>query len=139
MFFFVPYKDNPASTKEFFRIFQQFFSIVSPKTLENESERKIFFEDLNVPFLGMDEKDRLVLTGVRVANFLNIVNFDPIFYTTLINCLSVGLFICVCLYIFISVCLYVICTSVFLYLFLSVYLHFYPPLFPPAPSKIFYN
>ena len=27
----------------------------------------------------MDVKDRLVLTGVRVANFLNIANFDLIF------------------------------------------------------------
>ncbi len=44
----------------------------------------------------MDEKDRLVLTGVRVANFLNIANFDLIFLLNthiLSVCRFVGLYV----------------------------------------------
>ncbi len=68
----------------------------------------------------MDEKDRLVLTGVHVANFLNIANFDLIFLLSthiLSVCRFVGLFViffCLsCLSVCPSVCMSVLCTVLY--------------------------
>jgi hypothetical protein len=61
----------------------------------------------------MDENVPLVLTGVRVTNFLNITNFDLIFLHNthiLPVCLFVGLFVilfCLSCPVCLSVCLYV--------------------------------
>ncbi len=58
----------------------------------------------------MDVKDRLVLNGVRVTNFINIENFELIFlHNTHFLSVSVSLFVClfvtlICLS-FLSVCL----------------------------------
>jgi hypothetical protein len=58
----------------------------------------------------MDENVPLVLTGVRVINFLNITNFDLIFLhnTHIMSvCLFVGLFVILFCLSCLSVCLYV--------------------------------
>jgi hypothetical protein len=58
----------------------------------------------------MDENVPLVLTGVRVINFLNITNFDLIFLhnTHILSvCLFVGLFVILFCLSCLSVCLYV--------------------------------
>ena len=44
-------------------------------------KKKFFFLQPEVPFLGADENDPLVLTGRRVANFFISSNFDQIFFT----------------------------------------------------------
>ncbi len=80
-----------------------------------ESGKKKFFLQPEVPFLGMDENVPLVLTGVRVTNFLNITNFDLIFlHNTHILSVFVGLFVILfclsCLSVCLSVCMSVLCT-----------------------------
>ncbi len=57
----------------------------------------------------MDVKDRLVLNGVRVTNFINIENFELIFlHNTHFLSVSVSLFVCLFVYLSVSpVCLYV--------------------------------
>jgi hypothetical protein len=65
----------------------------------------------------MDENVPLVLTGVRVTNFLIITNFDLIFLHNihiLPVYLFVGLFVILfclsCLSVILSVCMYFLCT-----------------------------
>ncbi len=80
-------------------IFQPFLDIILPKTPSFQPE---------VPFLGMNENVPLVLTGVRVTNFLIIMNFDLIFLhnTHILSvCLFVGLHVILFCLSCLSVCL----------------------------------
>jgi hypothetical protein len=74
------------------------------------SERKIFLSIPEVCFLDAARFVRLVLTGVRVANFLNIAKFDLIFFHNthiLFVCLFFGLFVILFCLSCLSVCLFV--------------------------------
>ena len=100
------------------------------------SERKIFLSQPEVCFLDATRFVRSVLTGVRVANFFNIANFDLIFLHNthiLAVLLSVGLFsfpIClsrlsvclVCLSLLFSTEGMYVGTFVYLYICLFVFL-----------------
>jgi hypothetical protein len=57
--------------RNFFSNFSTIFGYNTPQDPQKTNpEKKNFFFQPEVPFSGMDEKDRLVLTGVRVTNFL---------------------------------------------------------------------
>ena len=87
----------PASTENFFSEFWSDFSVCFPlRPLDMRSERKKMLSIPEVCFLDATQFVRLVLTGVHVANFLNIVKFDLIFLhnTHILSVyLSVGLFV----------------------------------------------
>ncbi len=73
---------NPASTEKFFSEFWSNISVCFPlRPLYMRSERKFLLSLLEVWFLDATQFVRLVLTGVRVTNFLNIANLDLFFYT----------------------------------------------------------
>jgi hypothetical protein len=126
---------NPASIETFFSNFDQIFQYFPLRSLNMRSERKNFLSIPEVCFLDATRFVRLALTGVRVANFLNIAKYDLIFYTTLIYCLSVCLLVCLSFFSVLSVCLsvclsYVHCTvllvcTVFVNIGLSVHLYQY--------------
>jgi hypothetical protein len=105
--------------------------------MDMRSERKIFLSVLEVCFLDATRFVRLELTGVRVANFFNIANFDQIFLHNthiLAVLLSVGLFsflICLsCL----SVCMSVFITEG---MYVGTFVYLYICLFDFLPSCIF--
>jgi hypothetical protein len=81
-----------------------------------KSENFFFLHQLEVCFLGADRFDRLVLTGVSVAKFLNFANFFLIFLhnTHILSvCWSVSRsFLCV-----LSVCMSVLCTVQYVQLY----------------------
>jgi hypothetical protein len=96
------------------------------------SERKFFLSEPEVCFSDATRFVRLVLTGVRVANFFNIANFSLIFYTTLITgcppiCWSVfHSYLSVLSVLVLKVCMWErlsICTSVCLSSYRPVLLH----------------
>jgi hypothetical protein len=99
------------------------------------SERKIFLSLPEVRFLDATRFVRLVLTGVRIANFFNIAHFDLIFLhnTHIVPvCLFVGLFVILfclsCLSVCLSVCLsYVQYCWYVPYIGLSVHLSVFQP------------
>jgi hypothetical protein len=111
--------------RNFFSNFSTIFSIVLSKTPKKGIWRKLFFSyKPEVPFLGMDKNVPLVLTGICVANFLNITKFDLIFLhnTHILSvCLFIGLIVILfCLLsVFLSVC--TICVNIGLSVHLSVF------------------
>jgi hypothetical protein len=103
---------NPASTENFFFDFWSDFSVCFPiRPLNMRFERKIFLSVPEVCFLDATRFVRLVLTGVRVANFFNIAYFDLIF---LHNTHILAVFLSVVLFSFL-ICLSClsVCMSVF--------------------------
>jgi hypothetical protein len=82
--------------RNFFSNFGLIFQFVSPpRPLDMRFKRKKKFSVPEVCFLDATRFVRLVLTGVRVTNFLNIANLDIIFLHNtqiLAVLLSVGLF-----------------------------------------------
>ncbi len=79
LYFLQCYSLNTRSPKSFFSNFCRIFEYVASVEPLNKDQETIFFLQLEVPFLGADEKDPLVLTGGRVANFFISSNFDLIF------------------------------------------------------------
>ena len=56
--------------RDFIFIFSTIFQYTIPYDPQKTNLEGIFFSFLRVPFLGVEEKDWLVLAGVRVTNFL---------------------------------------------------------------------
>ncbi len=111
---------NPASTEKFFFEFWSDFSAYFPlRSLDMSSESKKLLSTPEVCFLDATGFVRFVLTGVRVANFLNIAKFELIFYTTLLYCMSVCLLVCLSFFsvcpVCLSVCMSVLCTALLVY------------------------
>jgi hypothetical protein len=71
---------NPASTEKFFFEFWSDFEVCySLRPIDMKSEKKNFLSEPEVGFLGATRFVCLVLTGVRVANFVISLNFNQIF------------------------------------------------------------
>jgi hypothetical protein len=111
-FAFTQYNYPTKYQGNFFRIFQQFFSIVSPKTPRKRIRKKHFFWRSLCTLFGYGRKRPVGTYRVRVANFLNIANFDPVFLhnTHILSvCRFVGMFVILfylsCLSVCLSVCL----------------------------------
>ncbi len=104
---------KPSRLKIFYLSnFDLIFSVCySPRTLNMRSEKRKFCLGPEAPFFGADRFDRLVFTGVCVANFFSSSNFDPILFAqhTYTACLSVCRSVCLSVFVCLSFC---VCLSV---------------------------